>query len=53
MDKKQVLEKLMNKKDLTYDEAYETMDLIMKGELEQAYVAAILTALRMKGETVT
>ena len=53
MDNKQILEKVINKKDLTYDEAYEAMDLIMKGELDPSYVAGLLTALRMKGETVT
>ena len=53
MENKKILEKVINKNDLTYEEAYEAMDLIMKGELEEAYVSSLLTALRMKGETVT
>lgn len=53
MDNKYILEKVIAGEDLTYEEAYEALDNIMKGNLEQAYVAGLLTALRIKGETVT
>ncbi len=53
MDNKYILEKLIAGKDLTYNEAYEALDNIMKGSLDTAYVASLLTALRIKGETVT
>ncbi|MGM9971197.1 MAG: anthranilate phosphoribosyltransferase [Anaeroplasmataceae bacterium] len=53
MDNKKVLEKVCNREDLTYEECYEAIDLVMKGQLEQSYVAALLTALKMKGESIT
>ncbi|MEL4105227.1 anthranilate phosphoribosyltransferase [Oscillospiraceae bacterium WX1] len=38
--------------DLPFDTAREAMDEIMRGEATNAQIAAFLTALRMKGETV-
>jgi len=37
---------------LTMDEAEQAMDMIMSGEATPAQIAAFITALRMKGETV-
>ncbi|WP_256201738.1 anthranilate phosphoribosyltransferase [Sulfuracidifex metallicus] len=45
------LRKLVEKRDLTSDEAFYIASSIMKGELPDALVAGILIALRMKGET--
>ena len=52
MNNKYILEKLCNGENLTYDEAYEMMDMMMKGTLNPSFVAALLTALKIKGETV-
>jgi len=46
-----LLEKLIKYENLTEEEAYELMNLIMDGKLTQLQIASILTALRMKGET--
>ncbi len=46
------IHKLVNRQDLTQDEAYDTMLAIMSGNVTDALIAAFLTALRMKGETV-
>ena len=43
---------LVNNQDLSYDMAKEVMNEIMTGEASQANMAAFLTALRMKGETI-
>ncbi|MDI9619258.1 MAG: anthranilate phosphoribosyltransferase [Candidatus Nezhaarchaeota archaeon] len=48
---REAIEKLVDKRSLTYNEAYESMREIMSGEATEAQVAAFLTALRMKGET--
>jgi anthranilate phosphoribosyltransferase len=48
---KEVIATLMERKSLTYEEAYFVMGEIMGGEATQAQIAAFLTALRMKGET--
>ena len=50
---KEALHKVINNEDLTYEEALETMKEIMTGEASQIQMAAFLTALRMKGETIT
>ena len=50
---KEAVHKVINKEDLTYEEALETMKEIMTGEASQIQMAAFLTALRMKGETIT
>lgn len=38
---------------LTYDEAYQTMDEIMSGEASEVQMSSYLTAMSMKGETIT
>ncbi len=48
----EALRTLMEKKDLTRLEAAAAMDAIMSGAATNAQIAAFLTALRMKGETV-
>jgi anthranilate phosphoribosyltransferase len=49
---KEAIYKLVNREDLTYDEAAAVMDEIMSGNATQAQMASFLTALRMKGETI-
>ncbi|MGB9853898.1 MAG: anthranilate phosphoribosyltransferase [Candidatus Bathyarchaeales archaeon] len=49
---KEAIEKLVDRQDLTYEESREVMKEIMSGEATQAQIAAFLTALRMKGETI-
>lgn len=49
----QAIHKVINRQDLTYDEALETMKEIMTGAATQIQMASFLTALRMKGETIT
>lgn len=44
--------RLINFEDLTFSEAEEAMNIIMRGEATQAQIGSYLTALRMKGETV-
>jgi anthranilate phosphoribosyltransferase len=46
------IRKVVERKDLTRDEAFAVMDAIMSGHATDAQIAAFLTALRMKGETV-
>jgi len=46
------LEKLLNKTDLTFDETLWMMEQFMEGSVTNTQMAAILVALRMKGETV-
>lgn len=48
---KDLLNKVCNKEDLTYDEAKIAIDEIMSGEVSQPLTASFLTALAMKGET--
>ncbi len=47
-----LLTKLLEKKDLTKEEAQGFLDTVVAGEMTPAQIAAILTALRMKGEAV-
>ncbi|MBI2369917.1 MAG: anthranilate phosphoribosyltransferase [Deltaproteobacteria bacterium] len=47
-----VLKKVVSREDLTREEAAAVMDEIMSGGATDAQIAAFLTALRMKGETV-
>ena len=49
---KQILEQLLNKQNLTWDEAFNVMLSIMSGEFDDAQIAGFLMALRAKGETV-
>jgi len=44
--------KVSRKEDLTYDEAYKTMDEIMGGEASEIQMSSYLTAMSMKGETI-
>lgn len=48
---KQTLEKLINREDLTMEEAQAIMDGIMSGAFEDAQIAGFLVALRAKRET--
>ena len=52
MQLKEIIGKLIDKQDLTRDEAHEAMNVIMSGEATDAQISAFLTALRMKGESV-
>ncbi len=49
---KKAIAKVVERNDLTEAEMIEVMDQIMSGEATPAQVAAFITALRMKGETV-
>lgn len=49
----EAIHKVINKTDLTYEEAKEVMKEIMSGTASQVQMATYLTALRMKGETIT
>lgn len=46
------LKKVVEREDLSAEEAFMTMDGIMSGRATDAQIAAFLTALRLKGETV-
>lgn len=46
------LQKLIERQHLTHDEAMEVMTHVMDGTATPAQIAALLTALRMKGEVV-
>lgn len=49
---KEAIAKVVERKDLTEDEMVSVMREIMDGEATPAQIASIITALRMKGETV-
>lgn len=49
---KQAIARVVGGGDLTETEAEQVMELIMEGEATPAQIAALLTALRLKGETV-
>jgi anthranilate phosphoribosyltransferase len=49
---REVIAKLVERRNLTHDEAFESMVEIMTGQASSAQIAAFLIALRMKGETV-
>ena len=48
---KQILDKLLDNIDLSFEEATKVADLLMNGEINNSQIAALLTALKMKGET--
>lgn len=48
----QAIKSLLNKEDLSLDETKKVMDEIMNGNATNAQIAAFLTAIRMKGETI-
>ena len=47
-----LIEKLVQKENLTFDESKSAMTLIMEGEATPSQFGSLITALRMKGETV-
>ncbi len=49
---KEAISKTMGFESLTYDEAKSVMEEIMSGKATEPQIAAFLTAMRMKGETV-
>jgi anthranilate phosphoribosyltransferase len=52
IDIKNILDSLVEKQDLSFNEAKEIFNEIMDGNLTSAQISAILIALRMKGETI-
>lgn len=52
MEIKQLLNKILDKKDLTIKEASALLERIIQGELNPTQVAAVLVGLRTKGESV-
>lgn len=48
---KQILDKLFDNIDLSFEEATKVADLLMNGEINNSQIAALLTALKIKGET--
>lgn len=50
---KEAIHEVINGKDLSYEMAQGAMKEIMSGEASQVLMATYLTALRMKGETIT
>ena len=52
MNIREAIEKLVNRSDLSEAETIDVMNQIMTGDASPLQVAAFLTALRMKGETV-
>jgi anthranilate synthase/phosphoribosyltransferase len=49
---KPFIAKVINRADLTAEEAEQAMTVIMTGQATQAQIGSYLTALRMKGETI-
>jgi anthranilate phosphoribosyltransferase len=52
MNIKDAIKKVIAKEDLNYEDTYEVALAIMNGETTDAQIASLITALRMKGETV-
>ncbi|MEG3637695.1 anthranilate phosphoribosyltransferase [Magnetococcus sp. PR-3] len=52
MSIQQTIAQVVDGKDLSQEEAYEAMRAVMSGDCTDAQIGALLTALRMKGETV-
>ena len=48
----EAIKKVVEREDLTSEEAEAVLDQIMTGQCTDAQIASLLTALRMKGETV-
>ncbi|MGP0564967.1 MULTISPECIES: anthranilate phosphoribosyltransferase [unclassified Nitrospina] len=53
MDAHSILHKAVDGRDLTEEEMIHVMTLVMEGKVERSFLGALLTALRMKGETVS
>ena len=51
MNIKETISRLIDRQDLSYEEAGQVMSAIMEGSTTQSQIGAFLTALRMKGET--
>jgi len=51
MNIREAISRLVNRQDLSYEEAEQVMNAIMAGNATQSQIGAFLTALRMKGET--
>ncbi len=49
---KELLDKVIDKKDLTEEEAIKVMEYFSSGESSNEFIASMLTALRMKGESI-
>lgn len=49
---KPYLAKIINRQNLTAEEAQQAMDIIMTGQATQAQIGAYLVGMRMKGETI-
>lgn len=49
---KHAIRKVVDGESLSFDEAVQAMDQIMRGEATPAQIAALLTAMRIRGETV-
>lgn len=49
---KEAIQKVVNRQNLTQEEAQKAMNLMLSGQASQAQIGAFLTALRMKGETL-
>ncbi len=49
----QAIAQAVTGENLDYKQAFDTMEMIMRGEATEAQIAALLVALRMKGETAT
>jgi anthranilate phosphoribosyltransferase len=47
---KDKIEKIIASENLSFDESFETMSHIMSGEVNNTHIAALLTALKCKGE---
>ena len=52
IDIKGTIQAVVDGRELTTDEATATMDAIMTGQVTGAQIGALVTALRMRGETV-
>jgi len=48
---REAIQQVIERQDLTRQEAFQTMEVIMTGEATPAQIAAFLVGLRMKGET--
>ncbi|HON57837.1 MAG TPA: gamma-glutamyl-gamma-aminobutyrate hydrolase family protein, partial [bacterium] len=51
-DLKKYISKVVENIDLSYDDAYSAMNAIMSGNATPSQIAAFITALRFKGETI-
>ncbi len=52
MSIKEIISRLVNSQDISFEESRDVMMQIMEGNATDAQIAAFITALRMKGETV-